>query len=450
MSHAVSQVGSRARWSWLSCCLALALAPGEPFLDLSYEQALARSKEQGKLMLVDATASWCPPCKRMEKETWPAESVRTWLAAHAVTIQIDVDDEPELARSLKIEGMPTVVAFKDGIEFDRIVGFRDTAGLMEWLDGVAAGKRSADTVREKAASLEASTDVDERYELARELLQQREYERALKEYMWLWPNTRKVSSYGGVRLSFMLSDIRRLCDAYEPAREAFTEILDVLDLKVVQGRATDYEDWSEWFRMNQYLEGGGRVIAFYESHHAEDGRLDIPRLSGFAKGYVTDEFFDVLMQQNRMVDAARLFPDLQAKAQDELADSQRFDKLHQRMYAADKERLARMEEYTRRALAQTLGRLHAAALAVGRRDEAQRIGELLIAQYDDSDSRTTLVEFAVAAGCAGPEHRRWVDEAEHSGASVGALRAKLPALDPVLPAPEPARADPVPTSDDGN
>ena len=418
--------------------LLLAAAPGEPFLDLSYEQAQQRAKDAGKLLLVDATASWCKPCKKMEKDTWPAQPVRAWLSEHAVAIQIDVDEEPELSQSLKIEAMPTVIAFKDGAEFDRVVGYKGPDDLLAWLEAVRAGKRSADAVREKAAALESSTDVEARYDLARELLQQGEHERALEEYLWLWPNSREAKAYAGVRLSFMLSDIRRLCDAHEPAREAFTGILDALDEKVNDGSATDHEALKEWLRLSQHLDDSRRVIAFYETHRNAEGRLGLARLSGRERDYVTSEIFDVLMERKRYLDAARLLSDLEAKAREEVRDAEQFGRTMEMLYADDQEQLASMKTFKREQLEAELSQLHAAALVVDRREVAQAIGVLLIGKQDNASSRTALVTMAIAVGRAGPEHAAWLDQAEQQGADVAALRAQLESVE-AAPEPEAPR-----------
>jgi len=91
-----------------------ALSADAPIADLDYTAALARAKEHRELLLVDFTASWCQPCKRMETDTWESEEVVAWLGEHALAIQVDVDERQELAKQLHVKAMPTVVVVRDG------------------------------------------------------------------------------------------------------------------------------------------------------------------------------------------------------------------------------------------------------------------------------------------------------------------------------------------------
>jgi len=401
--------------------LLLAAVPGEPFLDLSYEQAHQRAKDEGKLLLVDATATWCPPCKKMEKDTWPAEPVRAWLSEHAVPIQIDVDEEQELSRSLKIEAMPTVIAFKDGAEFDRVVGYKGPDDLLAWLEGVRAGRRSGDAVRERAATLATSDDIDARYDVAKDLLRQRDYEAAAKHYLWLWKNTRSGPRYAGVRLSFMLSDIHRLCDAYEPAREAFAAYHDVLDAKLRSSGSIDMDDWSEWFALGREFDDDRRVLSYFDQKRSEDGRLPWAGPRGFLGDYVDQQVFEVLIKHDRFADAGRMLGDLETAARKKLAESRTI-----RMFSKGMDES--IADMSRRRLQEDLSRIHAAALATRQAESAAAVARMLLEEYDDADSRTELVKMAVAVGRAGPEHTAWLDEAEQRGADVADLRAQIETL----------------------
>jgi thiol-disulfide isomerase/thioredoxin len=406
--------------------LLVALASDTPFADLAYEAALAQAKEQQKLLFVDFTASWCGPCKKMEAETWPAAEVVTWLGEHAISIQVDVDKQRELAQKFKIKAMPTVVALRGGEEFDRIVGYKDAAGFLAWARDVAAGKRSSDELMERAKNLAESDDVEARYDLADDLLTAGHYELALEHYLWVWPASRKSPAMAGVRLSFMLSEMAELAREYPPAKEAFMEILDGLQAQVNVDGLPESQAWREWWSMCEYFDLHDRMMNWYESHRDAEGRLFAERTNDPEVQRITGKVFEVLIEQNRGQDAVRLLGDASVYAADVV---KRFERLRAPSEAETGEMRTQLEKFARDKLTKDLSMLFAALLSAGRREEAVEVGELLISTLDTPEARLALVS-AGAEVAQGPEESfgRWLDEAEAAGANVKLLRRKLDRL----------------------
>ena len=100
-----------------------ASADGDIFADLTLEAALAKAGETDKMVVIDFFATWCAPCKMMDKETWPHEDVVAWVEKHAILIKVDVDKEEALAKEFNVTMMPTIVFLKaDKSEISRMVG----------------------------------------------------------------------------------------------------------------------------------------------------------------------------------------------------------------------------------------------------------------------------------------------------------------------------------------
>jgi thiol:disulfide interchange protein len=116
---------------------------GAPFDSRSYAEARQENASGGKWLLVDATATWCGPCQEMARSTWPDASVKAWIAEHAVAVALDVDDKSDTARELKIEAMPTIIAFKNGQERTRRVGYMDPQQFLQWLNNLDTAEPAA-------------------------------------------------------------------------------------------------------------------------------------------------------------------------------------------------------------------------------------------------------------------------------------------------------------------
>ena len=72
-------------------------------------------------------------------------------AKNVLAVRVDVDEDPELAAALKVRSAPTILAFKDGEEKDRLQGFRDASQLLMWLM-VLGGAQTAPGIRHPPVS----------------------------------------------------------------------------------------------------------------------------------------------------------------------------------------------------------------------------------------------------------------------------------------------------------
>ena len=75
---------------------------------------------QGGVTVVDFWATWCGYCVRMMPII---EEIAGELEGKANFVKVNADEEPELARNLQVEVLPTFVILKDGEVVDRKIGF---------------------------------------------------------------------------------------------------------------------------------------------------------------------------------------------------------------------------------------------------------------------------------------------------------------------------------------
>jgi thioredoxin:protein disulfide reductase len=110
----------------------------EPWKQLwqqDYEGALAQAKLEGKPLVVDVFAEWCAQCKELDEKTWPDPGISGWIAQNAVAVRIDTFKvRPDLAKSLKILGYPTILVLDgEGRVLRRREGFQEPAAMLAFL-----------------------------------------------------------------------------------------------------------------------------------------------------------------------------------------------------------------------------------------------------------------------------------------------------------------------------
>ncbi len=110
---------------------------------IDLNKALTLAQEQDKPLMIDFTATWCPPCQMMEDSTFSHPDVIQKAAAF-VPVRIDVDKQGEIANRYNCNasryggiGIPNFLFLdKEGRELKHPIGYRGPDAFLSVMDSV--------------------------------------------------------------------------------------------------------------------------------------------------------------------------------------------------------------------------------------------------------------------------------------------------------------------------
>ena len=99
------------------------------------DAALAEARRTGRPVLVDFSASWCPPCIAMQHDVWPDHAVERAVSSAYVPLLVDVDRNPAVADRFQVDGIPTVLVLDAEGRVIRRAGFLPKSGMLRFIAG---------------------------------------------------------------------------------------------------------------------------------------------------------------------------------------------------------------------------------------------------------------------------------------------------------------------------
>lgn len=186
------------------------------------EKVIEKSKD--KLVLVDFWAPWCNPCKQLTPIL--EESIRS-LKGKVKLIKINIDENQGIAQQLKIQSVPTVLAFFDGKPINGFAGLKNSSEVNAFLkELLEASEHTAEDLKE----------INNLISVAEKSLEEKKFEEASNTFISLLasslPKKELVISLAGLGKCYLglnrFDELNELIDQLEDDIKEEKEIISLL------------------------------------------------------------------------------------------------------------------------------------------------------------------------------------------------------------------------------
>lgn len=103
----------------------------------------AKISQSSQPMVIDFTAAWCAPCR----VTGPIlKKLAHEYHGKVELLEVNADEAPEVIKHYRIMGIPTVLAFRAGVQAARMVGAQGEANYRSLFESLASGTEIKATI----------------------------------------------------------------------------------------------------------------------------------------------------------------------------------------------------------------------------------------------------------------------------------------------------------------
>ena len=86
------------------------------------QDIISKASSDGKLVVIDFTASWCGPCRLIAPFYAELSDSEDVINLGVVFLKVDVDENADTAQEYNVSAMPTFIFVKNGEVVDRLMG----------------------------------------------------------------------------------------------------------------------------------------------------------------------------------------------------------------------------------------------------------------------------------------------------------------------------------------
>lgn len=108
-------------------------ANGIQFTEATWKDILKKAKAENKIIFLDAYASWCGPCKLLQKKVFTQKAVGDFYNARFINVKMDMEkgEGPALSQVYPLEAYPTMLYIDgEGRVLKKIIGLQTPEDLI--------------------------------------------------------------------------------------------------------------------------------------------------------------------------------------------------------------------------------------------------------------------------------------------------------------------------------
>jgi thiol:disulfide interchange protein len=106
---------------------------GIQFTEASWKEILKKAKAEKKVIFLDAYASWCQPCKMLQKNVFTKKTVGEFYNSKFINVKMDMErgEGPALSQVYPLEAYPTLLFIDgNGRVIKKVLGYQSPESLI--------------------------------------------------------------------------------------------------------------------------------------------------------------------------------------------------------------------------------------------------------------------------------------------------------------------------------
>ena len=106
---------------------------GIQFMDATWAAVVKKARAENKIIFLDAYASWCGPCKLLQKNVFTRTDVGDLFNKNFINVKVDMErgEGPQLARLFPLEAYPTLFFIEpSGKIIKKVIGYQTPEALI--------------------------------------------------------------------------------------------------------------------------------------------------------------------------------------------------------------------------------------------------------------------------------------------------------------------------------